>query len=95
MDHVRQGERFDKRREVVGVGVHLVAGPGLRGPSMPPTIVGDGAIALGGQEEQLLVPGVGVERPAVAEDHRLTRSPILVIDLCSVLRGDGRHMFSL
>jgi hypothetical protein len=39
------------------------------------------SIALGGYEDQLIVPGVGIERPAVAEDDGLARAPVIVIDL--------------
>ena len=34
-------ERLDERREIVGIGVHLVAVPGLAGAAMAATIVGD------------------------------------------------------
>ena len=49
----------------------------------------DGAIAMGGHEERLVVPGVGIERPAVAEDDGLPRAPVLVKDRGAVLGGDG------
>jgi hypothetical protein len=58
-------------------------------------VVGDRAIAIGREEEQLLVPGVGVEWPTVTEDDRLTRSPILVKDLRSIFGRDSWHVASL
>src|SRR5258708_37486030 len=51
--------------------------------------MGDGAIALGGQEERLVVPGVGIERPAVAEDDGLARAPVLVEDRRSIWCGNS------
>src|SRR5438552_771621 len=47
--------------------------------------------AVAGQEQQLVIPGVGSQRPSVAEDDRATGSPILEEDLRTVLRGDFRH----
>ena len=85
---VMQIERFDERRQIVGVGVHVVAVPGLAGSAMAATVMGNGAIAMGGHEEQLVVPGVGIERPAVAEDDGLPRAPVLVKDRGAVLGGD-------
>src|SRR5258708_19043972 len=41
--------------------------------------------------DHLAVEGVAAQRQAMAEDHRLTRSPILVIDLGSVLGRDRAH----
>jgi hypothetical protein len=35
---------------------------------MAATIMGDAAIAMGGQEEHLIFKGVGAEQPAMAED---------------------------
>src|SRR5713226_9652212 len=78
----------EERRQVVGVVIHVVAVPGLAGSSTAATVMGDGAIALGGHEDQLVVPGVGIERPAVAEDDGLARAPVLVKDRGAVLGGD-------
>src|SRR5207244_7668744 len=43
------------------------------------------------EEHHLRVPVVGGQRPAVAEDDRLSRSPVLVVDLRAVIRGDEWH----
>jgi hypothetical protein len=76
-DRVLEVERFDQRVEVIGVRVDVVAVPGLVRSSVPPAVVGDGAVALRGHGDELVVPGVGVERPAVAEDHGLAPAPVL------------------
>ena len=70
-DRVVQVERLDELGEVVGVGVQVVAVPGLAGTPASATVVGDGAIAVGRDEERLVIPGVGGQRPAVAEHDRL------------------------
>ena len=46
-DGAFQAKRFDESREVVSVGVHIVATPRLARPAMPTTVMGDAAIALG------------------------------------------------
>ena len=58
VDRVLQVERFDERREVVGVGVHVVAVPGLARAAVAAAVVGDAAVAAGGQKEHLVFEGV-------------------------------------
>ena len=79
VDRVLQVERFDERRQVVGVGVHVVAVPGLARSAVAAAVVGDAAIAVGGQKDHLVFPGVGAQRPAVAEDDGLPAAPVLVV----------------
>src|SRR5207245_8663759 len=80
---------FDERRQIVSVVVHVVAVPGLAGSSTAATVMGDGAIALGGHEEGLVVPGIGSERPAMAEDDGMARAPVLVKNRRAVPGGNG------
>src|SRR5512135_565795 len=90
-NRVFQIERFDELREVVRIGVHLVTGPGLARTAMPPTVMRDGAKTVGRHEDRLVVPGVGIERPAMAEHDRLPAAPVLVEDRGAVIRGDRAH----
>ena len=46
------------------------------------------------EEQQLRVPIVGRQRPAMAEHNWLARTPVLVEDLRAVLGGDGGHVDS-
>jgi hypothetical protein len=46
---------------------------------MAAPVVGDAAIATRGEKEHLVFERVGGERPAMAENDRLTGAPILVI----------------
>jgi hypothetical protein len=39
--------------------------------------MGDGPVAVVGDQHGLVVPGVGVEWPSVAEHHRLPRAPVI------------------
>src|SRR5437899_8196782 len=91
MDRVLQVERFNERREVVGVDVHLVAIPGLAGPSMAAAVMRDAAISAVGQKQHLVFPGVRAQGPAMAENYRLSLAPVLIVDLRAVFRPDRRH----
>jgi hypothetical protein len=81
MDRVRQVERLDERREVVGVGVHVVAVPGLARSPVAAAVMGDAAVSVGAYEEHLVLPGVRAQRPAVAEDDGLALPPVLVVEV--------------
>jgi hypothetical protein len=56
---------FNDRRQIVGVAIHVVPGPGLTGSTMTTPVMGDHAKAILGEEMQLAVPGVGIQRPSV------------------------------
>ena len=54
-----------------------------------PAVVGDRSVAHRADQVQLGTPGVGRQRPAVAEDDGLAAPPVLVVDTDAVL-GDVR-----
>src|SRR4030088_186460 len=58
---------------------------------MAAATVSDAPVSTRRQEEHLIVPGIGAERPPMAEDDRLTLAPVLEIDLRAILRGDRVH----
>src|SRR5271156_6237984 len=58
---------------------------------MAASVVGDDAVAMFGQEEHLVFERVCAKRPAMAENDRLTPTPILVVDLGAVLGGHQTH----
>ena len=60
---------------------------------MPASIVGDDAEAFLEEEQHLVVPVIGAERPAMMKMNRLRvfGAPILVKDLNAVLRRNGTH----
>src|SRR5438874_1946307 len=92
MHRVSQVQRLDERREIVGISIQIVAVPGLAGAAVAAAVMRDAAVALRGQEEHLVLECVGAERPAMAENDRLPRSPILEIDLRAVVRRDRAHV---
>src|SRR5713101_4316076 len=94
MDGVLQVEMRRKSRQVVGVMIHIVAIGSLGGATMATSVMGDHAIAMTQKKQQLCVPIVGRQRPAMAEHNWLTRTPVLVEDLRAVFRGDRGHMDS-
>jgi hypothetical protein len=48
---------------------------------MAAPIMGDASVPTGSEKEHLVFPGIRAQRPAMAEDHRLSAAPIFVIDL--------------
>jgi hypothetical protein len=85
MNCLFQVELLHESGKIVGVGVHVVADPGLAGAAMAAAVMRDAAIPARGEEEHLVFEGIGGEGPAMAEYHRLPVAPILVIDTRSVL----------
>src|SRR5262249_16078808 len=51
----------------------------------------DGAIAMCSHKDHLVVPCVGVERPAMAEDDGLASTPVFEEDLCALNALARRH----
>src|ERR1700733_9527046 len=80
-----------KRCQVVGVMIHVMTAVGLGGTPVSAPIVGDDAKAMLEEEHHLVVPIIGRQRPAVAEDDGLTFAPVLVINLSAVFRHDHCH----
>src|ERR1700759_4473476 len=91
MDGVMQVKLGRHRSQVVGVVVHVVTVAGLRGAPVSAPVMGDNPVAVMQEEQHLGVPVVGRERPAVAEDNRLSRAPVLVENLCAIARRDCTH----
>jgi hypothetical protein len=58
---------------------------------MTTAVMGDAAIAALRQKQHLIVPGIRAQGPPVAEDHGLSRTPILVVNLRAVFGRDRRH----
>src|SRR6202011_808066 len=92
MDGILQIESLDQRREIVSVGVHIVPVPGLTRAAVTATIVGDASISARRQKEHLVLERVGRERPAMAEHYRLSTTPVVVVNVCTVFGRDGAHI---
>ncbi len=94
MDGILEIERVGQRRDVGGIGVHLVAGVGLARAAMAAPVMGNDAIAFAQEEHELIVPVIGAQRPAMMEDDRLgVLGPgVLVENLGAVRSRDERHI---
>src|SRR5271165_1199594 len=96
MDCILKVEFFGEGGEIVGVGVHLVAVPGLSRPAVAAPVVRDDSIATLAEEQHLSVPVVRAERPSVTEHDGLALSPVLVENVGTIFRRKRRHkVFSL
>jgi CheY-like chemotaxis protein len=91
MDGILEIELLNEFREVVGVGVHVVAGPRLARTSVAAAVMGDAAISVRGEIEHLVFERIRGERPAVAEDHRLPGASVFVINLRAVFGCERTH----
>src|SRR5438477_11631659 len=74
--------------------IHVVAIGRLARTSMPAPIMRDDAIAMVQEKHHLPVPVIRSERPAVRKHNRLSFTPVLVENLCAVLRRDRAHGLS-
>ncbi len=81
MDRVFQIERFDELRQIIGVGVHVVAVPRLARSPVAAAVMSDAAITAGCQIKHLVLKGIRTQRPAVTENHRLPAAPVFVVNL--------------
>ena len=73
--------------EVVGVGVRVIAMPGLTGSTVTPAIMCYDSVAVVGQKEHLILPIVRAKRPTMREGDNLAGriAPIFIVDVCAVL----------
>src|SRR5438309_4432358 len=76
-----QVEMRGQSRKVVGVMIHVMAVARLGGPAVASSVMGDDAIAVFEEEQHLRVPVIGRQRPAVAENDRLTFAPVFIMDV--------------
>src|SRR5258705_7538697 len=91
MDGVRQVKLPDEFSEVIGIGVEVIAVPGLARSAMAAPIMRNTAVSARRQIEHLILECVGAQWPAMAEDDGLTRAPVVIINFRAVRGGDGTH----
>src|SRR5260370_11770675 len=87
-------EFIQKAGETVRLRVHLVAIQCLGGAAVTPPVVRYHAIATSSKEKHLAVPVIRGQRPTVRENDGLSGTPVLVVDLGSVLHCHGIHVVS-
>ena len=71
--------------------IHVVAVGGLSRAAVPTAIMGDNPIAMMQEEQHLVIPVVRAERPTMAENYRLSFTPVLVVNLYTVFGRDSGH----
>ena len=91
VDCILEIKFLGERRQVVGVMIHVMAARGLGGAAMAAPVVGYDAIAVIEEEHHLGVPVIRAQRPAVAKDNGLSRTPVLEVNLRSVFGGNCAH----
>jgi len=83
----------EEHRDIVRIRVHVIVVPGLARAPIAAPVVRDDAIAVHPEEQHLRIPRVGSEWPAVREDDRFSRAPVLVEDVGTVFgREIGIHV---
>jgi hypothetical protein len=58
---------------------------------MAAAVVGYAAISSVSQKKHLILKGIRAQGPAMTEDHGLSRSPILVVNLSAVFHCNRTH----
>ncbi len=58
-------------------------------------VVRDAAVAVVGEEDRLRFPRIRAQWPAMTKNNRLSRTPIFVINLCTVFGRDRAYLFCL
>src|SRR6266496_6185538 len=90
MDCVLEVEGFNERRQVVCVSIHFVSIPWLARTAMAPPVMSDAPESVVAQKHHLVFPSIRTQGPTVAEDYRLSFTPVLVVDLSGVFGRDCR-----
>src|SRR5215475_7439988 len=80
-----------ERGQIVSIVVHVVAGSALVRAAMAAAVMGDDPKTAIEEEQHLRIPVVGRQRPTVAEDDGLSRTPVFVEYLGTVFGGDSGH----
>src|SRR6266851_4829108 len=80
MNGILEIELLDELCEVVGVGVHVVAGPRLARTSVAAAVMCDATVSARSQKERLILERIRGERPTMAENYRLPCAPVLVVE---------------
>ena len=94
MDCVFEVEVLHDSGQVVSIVIHIVAIRYLGRSAVATTVVGDDAIPMLQKEQHLRVPVIGRQGPPVAENYRLTGTPVFVEDVNSISPFHCRHVES-
>src|SRR5215471_10616369 len=85
---VIQVKTLDEHRQVIGKRIELIALTRMIRPSTTPLIVHDTTYAARDERRQLILPHRGADGPSVNEEEGLSRSPIRIMQTCSIMDFD-------
>jgi hypothetical protein len=91
MDRVAKVKVLSQGCEVGNPVNHVVTSAGLVGSTVAAPVMSDHSIPVSKEKCHLGIPVVRRQRPTVAENDRLTRSPIFVEDVNAVFCSDRGH----
>jgi hypothetical protein len=93
MDCIPEIQVVSHRRGVSGIVGHVMSIADLAGATMAASVVSDNPVAFAEEEQHLVIPIVGRERPPMMKDDRLRvlGTPILVENFDAVFGGDESH----
>jgi hypothetical protein len=97
MDCIPEIQVVSHRRGVSGIVGHVMSIADLAGATMAASVVSDNPVAFAEEEQHLVIPIVGRERPPMMKDDRLRvlGTPILVENFDAVFGGDESHVMLL
>src|SRR5215510_3784966 len=85
---VIQVEALDEYRQIIGERIELIALTRMIRPSTTPLIVDDAMYAARDERRYLILPHRSADGPSVNEEDRLSRSPIRIMQTCSIMNFD-------
>src|SRR5262245_8294395 len=59
---------------------------------MATTVMGNGAIAMGGQKVHLILESIRAQRPAMTKHDGLPGTPVVKVDFSAIFAGDRAHL---
>jgi hypothetical protein len=87
-------ECFDECRKIIGIGIQIVAPPGLTRTTVTTTVVGNDTVSVLPKKQHLSIPRIGAERPSMGEDDRFAGAPVFEVKPCPIFGGDRIHLRS-
>lgn len=93
MNHFLKIELFGKGCKVICIRIHIIDLPRLRGTAMSSPVMCNHWKALLAKKEHLCIPVIRTQRPSMAENYGLTRSPIFIIQRATIFCSNYRHTF--
>src|SRR5213592_2988221 len=81
VNRILEVEMIGHGLQIVGIVVHVVSAAGLSRATMSTPISCNDAETFAEEKKHLRIPVIGRQWPAVAEDDRLSLTPVFIIDV--------------